>query len=196
MRRYFRQVRDRKGVQLRIGRIQIDGDTASRVEGEVLQAKTVHGITIRAATQFNFWSRVAESDGCWEWKGRINKDGYGEFKVNPYQFIASRLSWMLVFGEIPDGMMVCHHCDNRECVSPAHLFLGTALDNEHDKIAKGRARYVTGPENPQSKLNPDAARAIRDKLAAGHRKSTIAAEHGVSESLIRKINLNLIWRTA
>jgi hypothetical protein len=90
-----------------------------------------------------FWSKVAigEPGECWEWQRSRNADGYGQFKLasgeSPQR--ASRVAWMLSFGDIPDGLWVLHRCDNPPCCNPAHLFLGTAADNHADMRAKGRA---------------------------------------------------------
>lgn len=91
-----------------------------------------------------FWTKVQKSDACWEWTGAVTRAGYGHFawyeNDQHRQGGAHRYSWMLAFGHIPEAMLVCHRCDNRRCVRPEHLFLGTFTDNEHDKIAKGRKR--------------------------------------------------------
>ena len=88
-----------------------------------------------------FWSKVEKSDaGCWEWRGSLMKNGYASFvHDSPRKVLAHRYSWMLHNGPIPAGLLICHHCDNRRCVRPDHLFLGTTLDNMRDMIAKGRS---------------------------------------------------------
>lgn len=74
---------------------------------------------------------------CWEWISNINSSGYGTIWDNSSQ-LAHRVAWRLFKGEIPDGMMVLHHCDNRACVNPGHLFVGDAVDNTWDMLSKGR----------------------------------------------------------
>lgn len=87
-----------------------------------------------------FWRKVRRDQptGCWEWLAATNSDGYGHFFYEGSVIGAHRVSWMLHHGAIPEGALVCHHCDNPRCVNPAHLFLGTHQDNATDKVVKGR----------------------------------------------------------
>jgi len=76
--------------------------------------------------------------GCWLWTGSINKDGYGQVRIDKQTLKVHRLAWEEVNGPIPDGLRVCHHCDVPACCNPAHLFIGTQRDNVTDMINKGR----------------------------------------------------------
>jgi hypothetical protein len=103
-------------------------------------------------------SRVPES-GCWIWTASLNRNGYGKAKVDGKDITAHRWSWMLHNGAIPDGLHVCHTCDVRACVNPAHLWLGTHKDNNDDKIRKGRQSDHVPP--PKRTLTEDQVREIR-----------------------------------
>jgi hypothetical protein len=84
------------------------------------------------------WDRVDTTGECWEWQGALYPAGYGIIGLDGGSHATHRLSWEIVNGPIPDGLFVCHKCDNRKCVRPDHLFLGTQKDNMRDMIAKGR----------------------------------------------------------
>lgn len=106
-----------------------------------------------ATHEDNFWAKVRKGPGCWEWTAALRDTGYGQMglsKSSPFfgyangtgpwnrPIKAHRFSWLIHHGSIPEGMCVLHHCDNRKCVRPDHLFLGTKTDNMRDASAKGR----------------------------------------------------------
>lgn len=94
-----------------------------------------------------FAAKVARGAGCWLWQGRPGADGYGQFRVGVGTTKAHRFSYELHKGPVPPGLHVLHKCDVRLCVNPEHLFLGTALTNMRDMIAKGRKRVCFGAAN-------------------------------------------------
>jgi hypothetical protein len=97
---------------------------------------------LTAADLLDRYAHPPDEHGCRLFKlSRTNK-GYGSMRWNGRQRPAHRVSYELAFGPIPAGMMICHHCDVRNCIEPTHLFVGTALDNMRDKIKKGRAVYT------------------------------------------------------
>lgn len=95
-----------------------------------------------------FWSRVQKDpDGCWIWQGAHYPHGYGHFWHGGRDVYTHRFAWEITHGEIPDGAHVCHHCDVRDCVNPAHLFLGSRSDNMKDTFDKGRLSHCFEPQD-------------------------------------------------
>lgn len=148
-----------------------------------------------------FWAKVQIGDGCWTWLAAVDADGYGVFqrtRSHPHRCIkAPRYMWETAHGPIPDGLLVCHHCDNPRCVNPVHLFLGTAADNSADAKAKGRLRghpFPRGSANGMSKLTEHEVRAIRQLHAGGFRsRKGLAARFGVSKGSIQAILERKSW---
>lgn len=98
---------------------------------------------VRATMAERFWVRVDRAEGaaCWHWLRAVTRDGYGYFHYGRAR-LAHRVAYELTHGPIPEGMQVCHQCDNPGCVRPDHLFIGTAQDNADDKVRKGRSQWV------------------------------------------------------
>ncbi|MBP8196936.1 MAG: HNH endonuclease [Chromatiaceae bacterium] len=145
-----------------------------------------------------FWDRVVRTDGCWQWKGAKKASGYGKLSPSAGVFlVAHRIAWEIHNGPIPEGLFVCHHCDNPECTNPEHLFLGTPQDNMDDKVRKGRWKGMhprrTEPlpikkRRPRvmGRLQPHTA-AIVEARNSGETLSEIAARFVCDKSVIRRL---------
>lgn len=123
-------------------------------------------------------------DGCWEWQGATQPGGYGKVRYEGRAQRPHRLVYEAFNGPIPDGLFVCHRCDNPLCYRPDHLFLGTHADNMNDMWAKGRAANV---EHTWRQLTADQVRAIRARLATGEIPASIAADFGVNRQTVADI---------
>lgn len=160
----------------------------------------VHGHNRRQPLGGRFWSKVSkgsEPDACWEWTGgRFQGTGYGSFTYSmpgqaPRTLSAHRFSWELHFGPIRSGFYVCHHCDNRVCVRPDHLFLGTAQANSNDCIEKGRSGQ--GSRHPNAILDEKAVVMIRERAASGESLRSLARIFGVHESGVSELVHGRSW---
>ena len=129
---------------------------------------------------------------CWEWQGGIGKDGYGVVWLLGAQFRAHRIAYLLENGGIPDGALICHHCDNPKCCNPSHLYAGTTVENRRDCIRRGRVRIPCGEERRDAKLTELAVREIR--ACKNFSAALLARQYGVSSSLIWAIKQRRTWR--
>ena len=145
-----------------------------------------------------FWEKVDRGgDGCWEWQGQRSRWGYGYFVFKGRRRHAHRISWELANGDPPGNLFVCHTCDNPPCVRPDHLFLGTALDNNRDRAAKGRTALnpFPGEDNGRAVLTEVDVREARARHArTGESFATIAREYRVSEAAMRFAIRGITWK--
>ncbi len=135
------------------------------------------------------------SSECWFWMGALDTGGYGLMQ-STISSKAHRISWTLFHGNIPKDKKVLHKCDNRNCVNPDHLFLGSQYDNVHDMIAKGRARKASqnGEENGFSKLKEEQILEIRNKYKNGNTScKKLANEYSCSPMNICRIINRKLW---
>lgn len=152
---------------------------------------------IDAQSVARFWSkvRVGSADECWEWQAGINSTGRGIFWYDGKSVHSHRFAWIITYGNILDGLQICHRCDNGKCVNPAHLFLGTQYDNIHDMIDKGRDRVLRGSADPKSKLTEEDVRRIRELyIPRKFSQFKLAIIFGVSRSTIENIITGRCWK--
>lgn len=167
----------------------------------------------------SFWSRVArtDDDACWEWQGKRDRN-YGVVTVYPNgkarSFRAHRVSYFLHHGSIPEGKLICHHCDNRACCNPSHLYAGSHSDNNHDTFNRGRKkgylgtrfkgedhpnrkhpeRMARGSRCTQSKLTEAKVKELRERYANGERIEDLAREYGLHKNTPYDIINRKKWR--
>lgn len=141
-------------------------------------------------------SRSPESEsGCWVWSGSVSNGGYGSVRLTaegPTRN-AHRLSYETFVGAVPDGQWVLHSCDNRRCVNPAHLFLGTPADNANDMYRKGRGVINPnyGERHHATSLTRDQVRAI---LADPRPSEKVAPDYGISGRTVRGLRAGTTWK--
>lgn len=139
-----------------------------------------------------FWKKVSRkgANGCRNWRGELDAKGYGHVTYLGYRTTAHRIAYALTNGEIPDGMVVMHTCDNRACCNPEHLRAGTQAENLADMRAKGRAndRPPTGEKHGRCKLTAAQVEEVRSLYESGAiSQDKLALQFGVSQSQIGRI---------
>ena len=133
-----------------------------------------------------------DNNGCWPWLAKQIQAGYGQLRVGDKLLLAHRVSWELYRGPIPEGMNVCHACDNPNCVNPEHLFIGTLAENIQDSVRKGRCAAIRrrGEKSVSAKLTNDDVLAIRASTDAHH---VVAARFGISRGNVVHIRRYDSW---
>lgn len=144
-----------------------------------------------------FWSHVDKSGECWPWTAYRSRRGYGQFGLGDEVLKAHRVAYVIAYGQIPDGMEVCHHCDNPSCVRPEHLFAGTHSDNMRDCANKGHNMLQRHPElrrgekHPLAKLTAEQVIQIRQSDLT---PTQLSKQFNVSRWMIRRILSRLAWK--
>ena len=129
--------------------------------------------------------KTVSVSGCWNFTGSKDKNGYGVFGFRQRRI--HRVSYEFYVGKIPDGLFVCHKCDNPSCFNPDHLFLGTPKDNMIDKSIKGRASKFPGEKNPAAKLTNKQRSEIFELRENGLTYSQIAKIYSIAFQTVGKI---------
>lgn len=139
--------------------------------------------------------------GCWLWEKATFGRGYGWFfiaKIGRKRLSekAHRASWLIHFGDIPEGMHVLHRCDVPLCVNPSHLFLGTNLDNIKDRLLKDRPKSgVRGMKHPRAKLTDEMVLQVRASYPWKYgERVKLANKLGVSKHTLSSIIYGRSWR--
>lgn len=148
-----------------------------------------------------FWSKVDKTENCWLWRGAKYRGGYGAFRIDSnIQTTAHRVAYILTYGELPKNLIVCHSCDNRLCVNPSHLFIGTQQDNIDDMFRKGRqakkellGHKQVGELNHAAKLTEAIVLEIRELFKLGFSQADIGRKTGVSRLNIWNIVHHKSW---
>ncbi|RWN33445.1 HNH endonuclease [Mesorhizobium sp.] len=142
-------------------------------------------------------SVAIDANGCWIWQKNRARNGYGTFAYGGGKNgRAHRVSYEVFNGPIPQGLDVCHRCDVRPCVNPAHLFVGTRSENILDAATKNRVSRThqkKGAEHPSAKLDDDRVGIILRMLKDGEPKARIARQFGVSDRVILLIDRGTLW---
>jgi hypothetical protein len=143
-----------------------------------------------------FWSKVNKTETCWLWTaGIFQQGGYGQFCIRRgFPARAHRISWIMSYGNIPDGMDILHDCDNPLCVNPSHLWVGTPKENIRDAVKRGRLLPKIGEKNGASVLTEAIVRAIRMDAKNNMRPLELREKYKISSALLYTITHYISWK--
>ena len=146
-------------------------------------------------TAERFWQYVLippDKFMCWNWIGGTSH-GYGWFAYNGRNWRAPRVVLDLA-GRLIPKLCVLHHCDNRRCVNPLHLFQGTRVENNRDRHAKNGYPPVNCENNPRAKITNEQAREIKRRCLAGEKRCEVAKDYGLSSVAVSFLVLGRTWK--
>jgi hypothetical protein len=164
-----------------------------------MRAKTLPIPLLSKDFQKRFWAKVettSDTAKCWNWIGyiRVESGGYGGVSLNRKMYFAHRLSYFIHYGFDPKELFVCHHCDNRLCVNPHHLFIGTNRTNSLDRHQKGRENPVRGEKHYKARFTEDDILEIRALYKQDWLQPEIAAKFNTTQPAINDIVRGKTWK--
>lgn len=172
----------------RIGQLKSGAHESIEDGASVIPERILRSMAAKLRT-----SVIRGPGGCMLWTGYRQPNGYGYVNVSRYHLAAHRLALMLSGVAVPSGMDVCHTCDVRNCINPAHLYVGTRRQNMADCTARRRHNKPHGAHHWSSKLSDNDVRAIRAASARGELQADIAARFSINAATVSRI-ARKIWR--
>ena len=149
--------------------------------------------TFREFIENRVLPRIDMAGDCWEWTGARSSAGYGQSTFQQKRYTVTRALWEYHNGPIPDGLVICHKCDNPPCCRMDHLFIGTTSDNARDMVAKGRHFALYGEESTNCKLSDADVREIRRRRSEGESTASLAREFDIHPGYVTNL-VALKWR--
>lgn len=166
------------GIKLKASRLGIKKDFSVLLEERFYSKINKNGIVL------------LENSPCWEWIADKDNRGYGHFWKGGETVYAHRVAYELAHGDIPDGLLICHICNNPSCCNPDHLYLGTGSDNIKQAVNEGRLVTIKGERHTNAKLSDEEVIKIRNLLEDGCSQSQISELFGICQQHVSKINTN------
>lgn len=148
--------------------------------------------TPRPSLEERFWAKVSKGADCWEWTAALGTTGYGVVTVRGRKQTAPRVAYELTMGPIPAGVCVLHRCDNRRCVRPNHLYLGSYRDNALDRESRGRSHDRGGVRNGRARVSAAEVRQLRE-LRGAVTQEALARRFGISQTQVGAIQRGISW---